>query len=73
MELLYTCDAYQQQPKHVAQAFARSYWSQPRRIKRWKEGTHTFEMIGGTGRVYEVRLVQRPHDYDVYAVVVLQP
>ena len=71
MEVLYTCDVYERQPKDVALTFARTYWAHPRKIRRWQEDMQTFEMVGGAGRIYEVRLVQRPRQYDIYAVVVL--
>ena len=71
MEVLYTCEVYERRPKEVAINFARTYWAQPRKIRRWKESTQTFEMVGGAGRIYEVQLVQRPRDYDIYTVVAL--
>ena len=70
-EVLYTCDVYERRPKDVALTFARTYWVKPRKIRRWNERTQTFEMVGGAGRIYEVRLVQRPRDYDIYVVVAL--
>ena len=73
MDILYSTGAYQQQWKQVAVDFARSYWAQPRKIRRWKEGTHTFEMVGGTGRSYAVRLTYPPRERPRYEVVVLQP
>ena len=73
MEVLYTCEVYERRPKDVALTFARTYWAHPRKLRRWKENTQTFEVVGGAGRiqVYAVRLVQRPRESDIYAVVAL--
>lgn len=57
MEIIYQCDAQiVGTAKSAAIEFARSYWAEPRKIVKWNAEAGTFEMKGGSGRVYRIRL-----------------
>lgn len=66
MESIYSVDSYHHNsPRLAAQAFAREYWKLPRKIKNFMLSPMTehhsgrieatFNIIGGTGRVYVVK------------------
>jgi hypothetical protein len=55
-------------PRDVVERFVRTHWSYARKARKYDGAAGTFQVVGGTGRVYHVGRYASPNGGELFAV-----